>query len=159
MERTISFTLNGTPTQVKVDEDRVLLWVLRQDLGMTGTKFGCGEAHCGACTVIVDKQAVRSCSVRMKDVSGKHVLTIEGLGAGDTLHPLQAAFAKHHAFQCGYCTPGMVLNAYALLLRKARPTRAEVLQGMDDNLCRCGAYNRIVDAIQEAAAAMKGGAS
>jgi aerobic-type carbon monoxide dehydrogenase small subunit (CoxS/CutS family) len=95
----------------------------------------------------------------MKDVSGKHVLTIEGLGAGGTLHPLQAAFAKHHAFQCGYCTPGMVLNAYALLLRTARPTRAEILQGMDDNLCRCGAYTRIVDAIQEAAAGMKGGAS
>ena len=159
MQRTIFFTLNGTRTHVTVDENRVLLWVLRQDLGLTGTKFGCGEAHCGACTVIVDNQAVRSCSVRVKDVSGKQVLTIEGLAAAGTLHPLQAAFAKHHAFQCGYCTPGMILNAYALLLRKSRPTRAEILQGMDDNLCRCGAYARIVDAIQEAAAARKGRAS
>ena len=158
MPRTIAFTLNGTPTQVTVDEDRVFLWVLRQDLGLTGTKFGCGEAHCGACTVLVDKQAVRSCSVRVKDVAGKQVVTIEGLGAGGALHPLQAAFARHHAFQCGYCTPGMILNAYALLLRKPRPTRAEIIEDMDDNLCRCGAHTRIVDAIQEAAAAMKGGA-
>ena len=158
MPRTIAFTLNGTPTQVTVDEDRVFLWVLRQDLGLTGTKFGCGEAHCGACTVLVDKQAVRSCSVRVKDVAGKQVVTIEGLGAGGALHPLQAAFARHHAFQCGYCTPGLILTAYALLLRKPRPTRAEIIEDMDDNLCRCGAHTRIVDAIQEAAAAMKGGA-
>ena len=158
MPRTIAFTLNGTPTQVTVDEDRVFLWVLRQDLGLTGTKFGCGEAHCGACTVLVDKQAVRSCSVRVKDVAGKQVVTIEGLGVGGALHPLQAAFARHHAFQCGYCTPGMILNAYALLLRKPRPTRAEIIEDMDDNLCRCGAHTSIVDAIQEAAAAMKGGA-
>lgn len=154
MERTISFTLNGKPAQVTVDEDRPLLWVLRNDLGLTGTKFGCGEALCGACTVIVGKDAVRSCTLPVKEVAGKKVLTIEGLGAAEHLHPVQAAFARHHAFQCGYCTPGMILSAYALLLRTPHPTRAQIVEAMDDNLCRCGAHTRIVDAIQEAA--MKG---
>jgi aerobic-type carbon monoxide dehydrogenase small subunit (CoxS/CutS family) len=129
------------------------------DLGLTGTKFGCGEALCGACTVIVDKKAVRSCSVPLKDVAGKQVLTIEGLNQGEKLGPLQSAFARRHAFQCGYCTPGMILNAYALLLTTPRPTREQIVQHMDDNLCRCGAHLRIVDAIQEAAeAGSKGGA-
>ena len=158
MERTVKFTLNGKAASVTTDDTRPLLWVLRQDLGLTGTKFGCGEAHCGACTVIVDKAAVRSCSIALKDVAGKRVLTIEGLEQGERLHPIQQAFLKHHAFQCGYCTPGMIMNAYALLLRTPRPTREQILSGMDDNLCRCGAHVRIVAAIQEAAAAMKGGA-
>jgi aerobic-type carbon monoxide dehydrogenase small subunit (CoxS/CutS family) len=158
MERTISFTLNGKPTRVTADDERMLLWVLRGDLGLTGTKFGCGEALCGACTVIVDRQAVRSCSVPVKDVAGKQVITIEGLSQGDKLSVLQSAFAKHHAFQCGYCTPGMIVNAYALLLKTPRPTREQIIQHMDDNLCRCGAQIRIVEAIQEAAgAAAKGG--
>jgi aerobic-type carbon monoxide dehydrogenase small subunit (CoxS/CutS family) len=139
-----------------VDEDRPLLWVLRNDLGLTGTKFGCGEAHCGACSVIIGKEAVRSCSVPMKAVAGKSVVTIEGLAKAEQLHPVQAAFVKHRAFQCGYCTPGMILNAYALLLRTPQPTRAQILESLDDNLCRCGAHTRIVDAVQEAAAAMKG---
>ena len=138
-----------------VDDERMLLWVLRYDLGLTGTKFGCGAALCGACTVIVDKEAVRSCATPVKDVAGKHVLTIEGLSPGRTLHPIQEAFLKHHAFQCGYCTPGMILNAYALLLKKPHPTRDEIIRHMDDNLCRCGAHVRIVDAIQEAAGARK----
>ena len=158
MQRTVSFTLNGKPTRLTVDEERMLLWVLRSDLGLTGTKFGCGASLCGACTVIVDKEAVRSCSIRVKDVAGKQVLTIEGLNKDGRLHPLQEAFLKHQAFQCGYCTSGMILNAYALLLKKPRPTRAEIIQGMDDNLCRCGSHTRILDAIQEASGAMKGGA-
>jgi carbon-monoxide dehydrogenase small subunit len=157
MQRTVSFTLNGRPKRLTVDEERMLLWVLRSDLGLTGTKFGCGAALCGACTVIVDKEAVRSCSIRVKDVAGKQVLTIEGLNKDGRLHPLQEAFLKHQAFQCGYCTSGMILNAYALLLKKPRPTRAEIIQGMDDNLCRCGSHTRILDAIQEASGAMKGG--
>jgi carbon-monoxide dehydrogenase small subunit len=158
MERTISFTLNGKPAGVTVDDERMLLWVLRYDLGLTGTKFGCGAALCGACTVIVDNQAVRSCSTPVKDVAGKRVLTIEGLAPEGRLHPIQEAFAKHHAFQCGYCTPGMILNAYALLLKTPRPARAEILREMEDNLCRCGAHTRILDAIEEATGAMHGGA-
>jgi aerobic-type carbon monoxide dehydrogenase small subunit (CoxS/CutS family) len=158
MQRRISFTLNGKPAQVTVDDERMLLWVLRYDLGLTGTKFGCGAALCGACTVIVDNRAVRSCSTPVKDVAGKRVLTIEGLDRDGRLHPIQEAFAKHHAFQCGYCTPGMILNAYALLLKRPRPARDEILREMEDNLCRCGAHTRIVDAIEEASAAMQGGA-
>ncbi len=158
MQRTVSFTVNGKPTQVTADEERMLLWVLRYDLGLTGTKFGCGAALCGACTVIVDKEAVRSCSTRVRDVAGKQVLTIEGLSKDGKLHPLQEAFVKHQAFQCGYCTSGMILNAYALLLKKPRPTRAEIIREMDDNLCRCGSHTRILDAIQDASAAMRGGA-
>ena len=158
MQRTISFTLNGKAARVTVDEGRMLLWVLREDLGLTGTKFGCGSALCGACTVIVDKQAVRSCATPVKDVAGKRVLTIEGLSKQGRLHAIQEAFLKHHAFQCGYCTPGMILNAYALLLNKRRPTRADIIRQMDDNLCRCGSHTRIVAAIQEAAGAVKGAA-
>ena len=153
MQRTISFTLNGKPARVNVDDERMLLWVLRYDLGLTGTKFGCGAALCGACTVVVDKQAVRSCATPMSSVAGKQVLTIEGLSQGEKLHTIQEAFLKHHAFQCGYCTPGMILSAYALLLQSPRPTREQIVQAMDDNLCRCGAHVRIVDAIQEAAGA------
>jgi nicotinate dehydrogenase subunit A len=157
MERTISFTLNGKPASVKVDDERMLLWVLRSDLGLTGTKFGCGEGLCGACTVIVDKQAVRSCSTPVKDVAGKHIITIEGLGQNG-LHAIQRAFLEHHAFQCGYCTSGMILTAYALLLKTPKPTHDEIIRHMDDNLCRCGAHVRIVDAIQDAAGIAKGGA-
>ena len=155
MERTISFTLNGKPASVKVDDERALLWVLRSDLGLTGTKFGCGESLCGACTVIVDKQAVRSCSTPVKDVAGKQVLTIEGLGQNG-LHAIQQAFLTHNAFQCGFCTPGMILTAYALLLKTPKPTEEQIRQHMDDNLCRCGAHVRIVDAIQDAAGARGG---
>ncbi len=153
MQRTISFTLNAKPARVTVDDERMLLWVLRNDLGLTGTKFGCGAALCGACTVIVDKQAVRSCSTPVKDVAGKQVLTIEGLGQDGHLHAIQEAFLKHHAFQCGFCTPGMILNAYALLLKTPHPTQDEIVRAMDDNLCRCGSHVRIVAAIQEAGGA------
>ncbi len=152
MQQTIAFTLNGKPARVTADGERMLLWVLRHDLGLTGTKFGCGAALCGCCTVLVDDKAVRSCSTPVKDVAGKRVLTIEGLGSEERLHPLQQAFLKHNAFQCGYCTPGMILNAYALLLETPRPTRAEIVEHMDDNLCRCGSHVRVVDAIEEAVA-------
>lgn len=158
MERTVSFTLNGKATRITVDDERMLLWVLRGDLGLTGTKFGCGEGLCGACTVIVDQKAMRSCATPVKEVAGKQVVTIEGLGSDSRLHPIQEAFLKHEAFQCGYCTPGMILNTYALLLENPRPTRADIVQHMEDNLCRCGSHVRIVDAIQDAAAAMQGGA-
>jgi carbon-monoxide dehydrogenase small subunit len=157
MERTISFTLNGKPASVKADDERMLLWVLRSDLGLTGTKFGCGEALCGACTVIVNKQAVRSCVTPVKDIAGKQVTTIEGLGPNG-LHAIQQAFLKHHAFQCGFCTPGMIMNAYALLLQTPKPTDEQIIAHMDDNLCRCGAHVRIVEAIREAAGAAQGGA-
>ena len=155
--RVVSFTLNGKPTRVTVDETRMLLWVLRDDLGLTGTKFGCGQALCGSCTVLVNDQAVRSCATPVGDVEGKQVLTIEGLAKGDTLHPVQEAFVKHLAFQCGFCTPGMILGAYALLQKNPKPTRAQIIAHMDDHLCRCGAHARIVDAV-ETAAAVKGGA-
>ena len=158
MQRTISFTLNGKPARVTVDDERMLLWILRGELGFTGAKFGCGEGSCGACTVIVNNEAVRSCTIPVKDIAGKQVLTIEGLGQGGQLHPIQEAFVKHHAFQCGYCTPGMVLNAYALLLKNPRPAPEEIVRSMDGNLCRCGSQNRIVAAIEEAAAGIKGGA-
>lgn len=151
MLQTISFTLNGKPVQVKVDGDRMLLWVLRYDLGLTGTKYGCGEALCGACTVILDNEAVRSCATPVKDIAGKHVLTVEGLEKDGQLHPLQQAFVKHHAFQCGYCTSGMLMSAYALLQKTPKPTSADIAQHMDDNLCRCGSHVRVVDAILEAA--------
>jgi aerobic-type carbon monoxide dehydrogenase small subunit (CoxS/CutS family) len=157
MERILSFTLNGKPTSVKVDDQRMLLWVLRSDLGLTGTKFGCGAALCGACTVVVAGVAVRSCSIPVKDVAGKKVVTIEGLGA-DKLHAVQKTFLERHAFQCGFCTPGMIMSAYALLLANPHPTREQIVRHMDDNLCRCGSHVRIVEAIEEAAGERKAGA-
>ena len=157
MEQTIQFRLNGKPVGLKVDGERMLLWVLRTELGLTGTKYGCGESLCGACTVLVNKEAVRSCQLPMKEVQGKEVVTIEGLSVGGKPHPLQAAFLEHDAYQCGFCTPGMILNAYALLLKKPKPTEAEIVAEMEDNLCRCGSYGRIVRAIQAAAGNMRGG--
>ncbi len=156
--RTVSFTLNGKPRRLTVDEKRMLLWVLRDDLGLTGTKFGCGQSVCGACTVLVNNEAVRSCVTPIGDVEGKQVLTIEGIERDGKLHPIQEAFVRHAAFQCGYCTPGMILTAYALLLKNPKATRADIIKGMDANLCRCGTHVRIVQAIEAAAPAMKGGA-
>jgi nicotinate dehydrogenase subunit A len=156
VERTISFRLNGKPVSVTADDERMLLWVLRSDLGLTGTKFGCGEGFCGACTVVVDGEAVRSCLTPLKDVAGKELLTIEGLG-GEHLHAIQQAFVDHLAFQCGYCTPGMILTAYAFLRKTPHPTREQIIAAMDDNLCRCGAHPRIVTAVHQAALAGKAG--
>lgn len=152
MQRTVSFTLNGKGVSVTTSDDRMLLWVLRSDLRLPGTKFGCGEGLCGACTVVVGNEAVRSCVTPLKDVAGRHVLTIEGLGR-EHLHAIQQAFLRHHAFQCGYCTPGMIMNAYALLRKTARPTRQQIIDALDNNLCRCGSHPRIITAVQMAAKA------
>ncbi len=157
MVEDIRFTLNGKPVTVHVESDRNLLWVLRSDLDLTGTKYGCGEALCGACTVLVDDQAVRSCQMPVKDVQNKKVTTIEGLASDGSMHPLQKAFMDHDAFQCGYCTPGMLMTAYAFLRKHPHPSSSEILQELDDNLCRCGAHNRIVQAVQTAAGKMGGG--
>ena len=157
MEENIQFKLNGKPIKLIVDGDRMLLWVLRTDLGLTGTKYGCGESYCGACTVLVNNEAARSCQTAIKDVRDKEVVTIEGLAKNGKLHPLQKAFMENDAMQCGYCTPGMIMNAYSLLRKNPRPSPSEIIAGMDDNLCRCGAHNRIIRAIQTAAKEMGGG--
>ena len=148
--KSISVTVNGTPHRLDVDEDRRLLWVLRDDLGLTGTKFGCGVSSCGACTVIIDGKAVHSCVTAMKAVDGKQVTTIEGLAHGDHLAPVQQGFVDHLGFQCGYCTSGMIVGGHALLMSNPKPTRDEILKGMEGHLCRCGAHVRIVDAIESA---------
>ena len=156
MDETISFKLNEKSVSVTTDGNRTLLWVLRADLGLTGTKYGCGNGLCGACTVMIDDRAVRSCIVPVRSIKGKKVLTIEGLAKNGKLHPIQEAFVKHDALQCGFCTPGMILNAYSLLLKNPQPTREEIIEGMEYNLCRCGAHIRIVRAIESAAQEMKG---
>jgi len=148
----ISFRLNGKPLRLDVDGDRALLWVLRTDLGLTGTKYGCGESHCGACTVVVGRDAIRSCVLPVRAVQGKDVTTIEGLEKDGKLHPLQQAFADTGGLQCGFCTPGMIMNAYGLLLKTPKPTRSQITAEMNDNLCRCAAHHRIVEAIERAAA-------
>ena len=135
-----------------------LLSVLRDDLGLTGAKYGCGEAHCGACTVHLDGRPVRSCSTRVDAATGKKVGTIEGLSVGEKLHAVQEAFLAVGSMQCGYCTPGMIMSALALLTKNPEPTREEIVQGMNGNICRCGTYNRIIAAIEMAAKTMKGGA-
>jgi aerobic-type carbon monoxide dehydrogenase small subunit (CoxS/CutS family) len=156
MEQTIRFTLNGKATQLTADPGRMLAWVLRSDLGQVGTKVGCGAGLCGACTVLVDDEPTLSCSTPLADVAGKAVVTIEGLAKDGILHPVQQAFQEHNAFQCGYCTPGMILQACALLKKKPHATRAEILDHMDGNLCRCGAQVRIVAAIEAAGKALGG---
>ncbi|KPK57003.1 MAG: hypothetical protein AMS21_12050 [Gemmatimonas sp. SG8_38_2] len=153
---TIRFTLNGRPVTLETEGDRSLLWVLRTDLELTGTKYGCGSGFCGSCTVILDGEAVRSCLLDLNDVQGKEITTIEGLATEDRLHPLQQAFHEVGGFQCGYCTPGMIMNAHSLLMKKPTPTRDEIIEGMENNLCRCSAYKRIVEAIETASAQMGG---
>ena len=150
MKKNFKFKLNGTTVNLTTEGDRRLLWVLRSDLGLTGTKYGCGEGYCGACTVLLSKEAVRSCQISMNDVQGKEIITIEGLAKNGNLHPIQKAFMEFDALQCGYCTPGMIMNAYGLYLKKSQPSYDEIIMAMDDNLCRCGAHHRIVQAIQSA---------
>ena len=150
MAKSIRFVLNGREVVLDTDPGRTLLWVLRTDLGLTGTKYGCGEGICGSCTVVVDGSAVRSCQTSLGEIAGKSVTTIEGLARGDELHPLQKAFVEHGGFQCGYCTPGMIMNAVGLLGKLPHPSRAAIVEGMEGNLCRCGAHQRIVAAIQTA---------
>jgi len=156
VKENFGFNLNGKAVSLKVDPSRALLWVLRSDLGLTGTKYGCGEGLCGACTVLVGRKAVRSCTLEMKDVAGKHVTTIEGLEKNGKLHPLQKAFVDQDALQCGYCTPGMIMNAYGLLLNTPHASRSQIIENMEGNLCRCGAHKRIVQAIEDAAKEMGG---
>ena len=151
----IEFKLNHNRIRLSVDSERTLLWVLRSDLGLTGTKYGCGIGACGACTVLLGGEAVRSCTIPVIDVKGKDVLTVEGLAMNGDLHPLQKAFVEHNALQCGFCTPGMILTAYSLLLTKPAPKEEDIIESMEDNLCRCGSHQRIIQAIQSAAKKMR----
>jgi len=156
MPRAVSFTLNGKPVRLETDTQRTLLWVLRSDLGLTGTKYGCGIGLCGSCTVVADGKALRSCRTPLQLVEGKSITTIEGLAQGGALHPLQQAFIDHGGFQCGYCTPGMLMSAYGLLLRDPHPTREAVADALEGNLCRCSAYKRILEAVESVAGAEGG---
>ena|SRR6516162_1689409 len=149
--------VNGSRRALAADGERDLLSVLRDDLDLTGSKYGCGEGRCGACTVLVDGQPTRSCTTRVDAVAGKKIRTIESLAEGDKLHPLQEAFLKADAMQCGYCTSGMLISALALLTREPNPNREDIIRFMNSNICRCGTYPRIVTAIEQAAQAMKGG--
>ena len=157
MKQNIEFFLNDEPVKVELSGNETLLWVLRARLDMTGTKYGCGFGHCGACTVLVDREPLRSCTLMADYVEGKRVVTIEGLAKNGQLHPVQKAFVEKDAVQCGFCTPGMIMNATGLLYRNPEPTEQEIKEGMEENLCRCGSYLRIVEAIQMAGKEMKGG--
>jgi aerobic-type carbon monoxide dehydrogenase small subunit (CoxS/CutS family) len=159
MEHTIQFTLNGKPVSLTADGERMLLWVLRSDLGLTGSKYGCGQGYCGACTVLVGGEPVRSCITPVKEVQGKEVVTIEGLAKNGSLHPVQQAFVEHDALQCGFCTPGMILQAVGLLRKNPQPSRTDILGALEHNFCRCGAHTRIVLAVESAARRMNGGKS
>ncbi|MBU6464801.1 MAG: (2Fe-2S)-binding protein [Bradyrhizobium sp.] len=152
MKNIVKFSLNGAPASIETDDERMLLWVLRTDLALTGTKYGCGEGICGACAVIVNGKAHRSCRTPLKAVAGADVMTVEGLAKGDELHPLQQAFIDHDAFQCGYCTSGMLMDAYALLEGDSHPSHQRIVDHMERNLCRCGAHQRIISAIEQVAA-------
>jgi aerobic-type carbon monoxide dehydrogenase small subunit (CoxS/CutS family) len=154
MDSEIKFILNREQVKITANGNLKLLWILRTRFGLTGTKYGCGEGYCGCCTVLINNEAERSCQVSLSEVSGKEVITIEGLAEKGNQHPLQKYFIEHDALQCGYCTPGMILTAASFLQKNPAPTRSEIIDEMDDNLCRCGSYNRIVDAIQSAAAEM-----
>ena len=151
MKRLITLTVNGTPYEVAIEPRQSLLQLLREELHLTGTKEGCSEGECGACTVLLDGKTVDSCLIFGLEAQGREVTTIEGLAHGDQLHPVQKAFAEYGAVQCGFCTPGMILSAKALLDSNPQPTEAEIRQGISGNLCRCTGYVKIVEAIQAAA--------
>jgi aerobic-type carbon monoxide dehydrogenase small subunit (CoxS/CutS family) len=157
MEETIKFQLNGKATEALIDPTQTLLWVLRNHFGLTGTKFGCGMGFCGACTVLIDNEPVRSCQLSAGDAAGKNIVTVEGLAANGKLHPVQKAFVEHDALQCGFCTPGMIMNATGLLMKNPAPSVQQIKEGMENNLCRCGAHVRIIEAVQTASKEMKGG--
>lgn len=152
MPQRFSLKVNGVERQVETEPRRSLLMVLRNELGLTGTKYGCGESQCGACTVLMDGEVTRSCVTAVEDAAGKAVTTIEGLAPAGALHPVQQAFIDEAAFQCGYCTGGMILAAVALLQREPHPSDETIIAAMDDNVCRCGTYPRIIAAIRRAAA-------
>jgi len=155
MEKTITFTVNGTERTITADPERPLLDALREDLGLTGTKYGCGEGRCGACSVLLDGERVPSCITPVSQADGKSIRTIEGLSEGDALHPIQEAFLEAGAMQCGYCTSGMVIAATALLERNPNPTDEEIVTGMNTNLCRCNGYTKILQAVRQAAEKMR----
>jgi len=161
--KSIQFRLNGRPTSLDTDDSRKLLWVLRTDLGLTGAKYGCGAGACGACTVLIDGRAVRSCVTPLSAARDREVTTIEGLERDGALHPVQQAFLEHGGSQCGYCTPGMILTAAAFLHENPAPSREAIAGRLEHNLCRCGAHTRILDAVEAAAhatvASAKGGKS
>jgi aerobic-type carbon monoxide dehydrogenase small subunit (CoxS/CutS family) len=147
----LEFRLNGRPVRIEADGNRRLLWLLRVDLGLTGTKYGCGSGYCGTCTVLLDGQPVRSCTLPVRGIAEADVVTIEGLGLDGELHPIQQAFVDHGALQCGFCTPGMILTAHALLAATPHPTREQIAAALEENLCRCGAHRRILRAVAAAA--------
>jgi len=155
MPRITELDVNGSKRRVDADADRTLLSVLRDDLDLTGTKYGCGEGQCAACTVLIDGQPAKSCLTKVGTVAGKRIVTIEGLAPEGKLHPVQEAFIEADAMECGWCTPGMILGAVGLLRKTPRPTEAEIVSGMNGHICRCGTYPRVVAAIQSAA--KKGG--
>jgi len=155
----ISLTINGRAYTVDADPQTSLLTVLREHLDLTGTKYGCGEGQCGACTVLIDGRARRSCITKVAAVVQKKITTIEGLAAGENLHPVQQAFLDEGALQCGYCTPGMIMSAVALLKQNPHPAQSDIVDFMDGNICRCGAYSRIIAAIQRASNTNKMGAA
>lgn len=160
MMRSIEVEINGARHRIETEPARDLLTVLRNELDLSGAKYGCGEGQCGACTVLIDGQAARSCTTPVSAVAGKRITTIEGLETGGRLHPLQEAFIEEVAMQCGYCTTGMIMSAAGLLRKNPAPTDDEIVRSMRGNICRCGTYPRIVDAIKRAAAsdkAQKGG--
>ncbi len=157
MKSSVRFALNDKPVTWTGEDHRMLLWVLRTEFHLTGSKYGCGEGFCGACTVLIDGEAVRSCKFPMKDVKGKQVTTIEGLSKNGDLHPLQKAFIEHDALQCGFCTPGMIMMAASLLSKKPQLSKSEIIEGMERNLCRCGTYNRVLQALEDAAQTIQKG--
>ena len=154
---TIQIKINGKSVALKDHEERMLLWILRTDLALTGAKYGCGEGLCGACTVLVNGEAVLSCQTPVEDMNGAEIVTIEGMAQNGNLHPIQQAFIDHDALQCGFCTPGMILKVYSFLAENPQPTQDEIIVAMDDNLCRCGSHVRIVQAVQTAAKLMQKG--
>jgi nicotinate dehydrogenase subunit A len=155
MPKTTELKINGARFEVGADPDRSLLSVLHDDLDLTGSKYGCGEGQCGACTVLLDGAAVRSCITPVRAAAGREITTIEGLASAATLHPLQQAFLDADSMQCGYCTPGMILSGAALLRKNPNPARAEIVHAMQGNVCRCGTYPRIIVAVEMAARRMR----
>jgi aerobic-type carbon monoxide dehydrogenase small subunit (CoxS/CutS family) len=147
----LELTVNGTTHELDVESGRTLLRVLRDDLNLTGSKYGCGEGQCGACTVLIDGKPRRSCITPARSAQGKEITTIEGIAQNGKLHPVQQAFLDQQAMQCGYCTPGMIMTAIALLDENPNPSEAEIIEHMDSNICRCGTYTRIIAAIRQAA--------
>jgi aerobic-type carbon monoxide dehydrogenase small subunit (CoxS/CutS family) len=146
----LTLLVNGKEQHADVEPEKPLLYVLRDDLGLTGTKYGCGEGQCGACTVLIDGSSERSCRLAVSAVAGKKITTIEGLSRGDRLHPVQQAFLDVEAFQCAYCTPGMIVSAAALLSSTPNPSDEQIMRHMEGNICRCGAYGRIIEAVRSA---------